>query len=65
MSVLDVDPVVHDFADRVASRGERAADVQHVVTQVGDSPPDLLRCPVLDVVVELLDLVVMVSTRSR
>jgi hypothetical protein len=53
--VLDLDAVVHDFPDRVASRAERPPDIQEVVPDVRDLAADARSRPVLDVIVELVD----------
>ena len=60
LDALELDSPVDDLAHRVARRRQRAPDVQQVVAQVGDARADLRGRPLLDLVLELVDLVVHV-----
>ena len=55
---VELDAAVDDPANRIARRRKRAADVQESMPELRDPLADLLGRPVLDVVVELVDLVV-------
>ena len=54
--LADVDPAVDDPADRVAGRGERPPNLEHVAPELGQPLANLLAGPVLDPVLELVDL---------
>ena len=56
--VADVDAAVHDPADRVASRPEGAADLEDVLSEIGEAASDARVRPALDSRLELVDLVV-------
>ena len=56
--VADVDAAVHDPADRVARRPEGAADLEDVLSEIGEAASDARVRPALDSRLELVDLVV-------
>src|SRR5262245_35800313 len=58
LSFADVDASVHDAPDGVAGRQEGPPDVQEVMAEVRQVHPHLARRPVVDVLLELVDLVV-------
>jgi len=58
LASLDVDPAVDDGVDGVAGGRDRLSDVKQVVSKLPEPLADPFRRPVLDVILEFVDLLV-------